>query len=43
MMSLVLFVEKEFDVTIPPQDVTIEHFLSIDTISAYLQKRQVPT
>lgn len=43
MMTLVLFVEKEFELTIPPQDVTIEHFLSIDTIAAYLRKRLAPT
>lgn len=41
MMSLVLFIEDEFDVVVPPEDVVIENFLSVDAISAYLQGRGV--
>ena len=40
MMSLVLFIEETFDVMVPPEDVTIEHFLSLNTIDAYVQKRR---
>lgn len=40
MMSLVLFIEDTFDVEVPPEDVTIEHFLSVNTIDAYVQKRR---
>lgn len=40
MMSLVLFIEDTFEIDVPPEDVTIEHFLSINTIDAYLKKRQ---
>ncbi len=39
MMSLVLFIEETFGVAVPPEDVTIEHFLSIDTIATYLEAR----
>lgn len=40
MMSLVLFIEEELQIEVPPEDVTIEHFLSINTIDAYLRQRQ---
>lgn len=40
MMSLVLFVEEEFRVGVPPEDVTIENFVSISAIDAYLRSRQ---
>ncbi len=40
MMSLVLFIEEEFRLPVPPEDVTIENFLSINAIDAYLRKRQ---
>lgn len=41
MISLVLFIETEFSIPVPPEDVTIENFLSIDTIASYLTKRTV--
>jgi acyl carrier protein len=40
MMSLVLFIEEELHIPVPPEDVTIEHFRSIRTIDAYLQQRE---
>jgi acyl carrier protein len=40
MMSLVLFVEEEFGIPVPPEDVTIENFLSIRAIETYLRNRQ---
>lgn len=40
MMSLVLFIEDAFALSVPPEDVTIEHFLSVNTIDAYVQKRK---
>jgi acyl carrier protein len=42
MMSLVLFIEEEFGVSVPPEDVVIENFLSIRTIGAYVRGRRVP-
>lgn len=41
MISLVLFIETEFGIPVPPEDVTIENFLSIDTIDSYLARRKV--
>lgn len=38
---LVAFIEKEFSVTVPPQDVTIENFRSIATMAQYVRGRQV--
>lgn len=40
MMSLVMFVEERFDLRVPPEDVTIENFFSIETIDRYLRGRQ---
>jgi acyl carrier protein len=40
MMSLVLFLEDAFDVSVPPEDVVIENFLSIRTIEAYVRGRR---
>lgn len=39
MMSLVVFIEDTFDLSVPPEDVTIENFLSVNTIEAYLRAR----
>lgn len=36
---LVDFLEQRYDVTIPPEDVTIANFRSARTIAAYLQHR----
>lgn len=40
IMSLIFFIEQEFDVEVPPEDVTIENFLSIETIERYLAARK---
>jgi len=40
IMSLIFFIEQEFDVEVPPEDVTIENFLSIETIGRYLAARK---
>lgn len=39
MTSLVLFIEDTLAIEVPPEDVTIENFLSIDRIDAYLSRR----
>lgn len=36
VMRLVDFLEREFQVAVPPADVTIEHFMTVDRIVAYL-------
>lgn len=40
MMRLVAFVEERFGIQVPPEDVTIERFQSIETIAAYLEGRK---
>jgi acyl carrier protein len=37
VMRLVLHLETEFRIKIPPEDVVIEHFTSVETITAYLE------
>ena len=39
VMRLVTYLEQHYAITIPPQDVIIEHFATIDTIITYLTKR----
>jgi acyl carrier protein len=39
VMRLVAHLEQRFDVRIPPQDITIEHFANIDAIHRYLEGR----
>lgn len=41
VMRLVMHLETAFGVKVPPQDVVIENFTSIDTIVAYLGKQAV--
>ena len=36
VMRLVDFLEREFEVAIPPADVTIDHFMTVERIDAYL-------
>ncbi len=38
MVSLVNFVEEETGLDIPPEDVTLDNFISIEAIDAYLQR-----
>lgn len=38
--SLIFFIEQEFGVEIPPEDVTIENFQSVLAIEAYLRRRE---
>ncbi len=38
-MRLVGFIEDQWDVQIPPEDVTIENFVSVNAIVRYLEGR----
>ena len=40
IMKLIGFLENEFDVKIPPEDMVIEHFMTVGDISEYLTQRQ---
>ena len=38
MMRLIVFLEKEFQITIHPEDMTVENFNSVRSISHYLSQ-----
>jgi acyl carrier protein len=40
MMTLVLFIEEEWQVAVPPEDVVLENFQSIAAIDAYVRARR---
>ena len=40
MMSLVAFIEKEADLKIPSEDITVENFMTIEHILGYLSKQK---
>jgi acyl carrier protein len=40
VMSLLVFIETELGVRVPPEDVTIDNFASVRTIGGYLGRRQ---
>ena len=39
VMRLVAFIEQETSLRVPPEDVTIEHFVNIEAITRYLEAR----
>lgn len=39
LMSIVFYIEQELGIDVPPEDVTIENFQSLQTIQDYLQRR----
>ena len=39
MMKLVNFIEKEFELKIPAQDMVIENFMTVGCISVYLKSK----
>lgn len=40
VMQLVAFIEKDLGITVAPQDVTFDNFVTIDALSRYLETRQ---
>ena len=40
MMKLILFIETEFEIKVPPQDMVIENFMTVQHISDYLTKQK---
>lgn len=40
VMRLVLHLETAFAVKIPPEDVVIEHFTSVETIATYIEEKK---
>ena len=39
MMRLIDFIEKEFNISIPQEDLAVENFMSIERIVAYLTNK----
>jgi acyl carrier protein len=39
IMQLISFIEQNFNIRVPPADVTIEHFRSIRVIAEYIESR----
>ena len=39
IMRLISFIEQNFNIRVPPEDVTIEHFRSIRVIAGYVESR----
>jgi len=39
MMKLINFIEKEFELKIPAQDMVIENFMTVSCISTYLKSK----
>ena len=42
VMRLVSYLEQQYSIKIPPEDVTIENFMNIDAINLYLERRVSP-
>lgn len=39
VVRMISFLEQSLEITIPPEDVTLENFQSVEKIAAYLQQR----
>ena len=39
VMRLINYLEQQYTIKIPPEDVTIENFTNIDVINSYLKRR----
>jgi acyl carrier protein len=40
MVKLISFIEEEFDISIPPQDMIIENFMTVGFIENYIAQRK---
>lgn len=40
IMRLIAYLEEEFKITIPAEDMTIEYFMTVDDMSNYVTARQ---
>jgi acyl carrier protein len=39
MMQLIAYIEEEFQTKVPPEDMTIENFMSVEAIGEYLKTK----
>ena len=42
MMRLVAFISERYSLEVPPEDVVLENFASIERMAVYLRERGVP-
>ncbi len=40
VFRLIAFLEKTFNVRIPPEEMIIDHFITVDAMSGYVRDRQ---
>lgn len=40
MMKIIGFIEQEYGVTVPPQDMTIENFFTVAAMVHYIKRKQ---
>ena len=40
VMELVTFVSETFSINVPPEDISPEHFDSVNRLASYIQKKQ---
>lgn len=40
MIKIIGFIEQQFDIAIPAQDMTIENFLTVEAMVNYIARRQ---
>lgn len=40
MMRIVLFIEKQFNVKVPPEDMTLDNFRNVEKITQYVSSKQ---
>lgn len=40
LMKMIGFIEETCQISVPPQDMIIEHFMTVDTITEYINSRQ---
>ncbi len=38
IMQLITFIENSFEIAVPPNDMVIENFMTIDAIERYIEK-----
>lgn len=39
MVRMIQFIETEFDITVPPEDMIIDHFMTIEHICSYIESK----
>ena len=40
MMRFIRFIEDHFEISVPPEDLVIENFMTVEDINNYLQRRK---